>query len=175
MVRKSTALYFALMVLIVTAWATPAVTQGISQDSALLTEVRLLRQAIEALASNGSRIELVFGRLELQEQRTNTAARRLTDARSTLASHMVSMSAVTNRIAELESSASNASHPPDELKAMQDALAHYKRELARLEAERVRLAAEEADASQALNAEQGRWSDLNRQVEELERVLMQRR
>jgi chromosome segregation ATPase len=175
MVRKSTALCFASMVLIVTAWATPAVTQGTVQENQLLTEVRLLRQAIEALASNGSRIELVFGRLALQEQRTNTAVRRLGDARSALGSHLTSMSAVTNRIAELELSASNTAHPEDELKAMQEALAHYKREFGRLEAERVRLVAEEADASQALSVEQGRWSDLNRQVEELERVLMQRR
>jgi chromosome segregation ATPase len=175
MVRKSTVLYLALIVLIVTAWATPAVTQGTSQENQLLAEVRLLRQAIEALASNGSRIELVFGRLQLQEQRTNTAARRLSDARGALGSHMVSMSAVSNRIAELDSRASNTNHPEDELKAMQEAHAHYKREFARLDAERVRLAAEEADASHALSVEQGRWSDLNRQVEELERVLMQRR
>jgi hypothetical protein len=57
---------------------------------------------------------------------------------------------------------------------MQDMLAHYKRESARLEAERVRLATEEVDATQALSLEQSRWSDLNLQVEELERLLMQR-
>ena len=65
MVRKSTALYLGFTVFILTAWVTPAITQAPVQESALLTEVRLLRQAIEALASNGSRIELVFGRLQL--------------------------------------------------------------------------------------------------------------
>jgi hypothetical protein len=175
MVRKSTALYLGFTVFILTAWATPAITQGPVQESALLTEVRLLRQAIEALASNGSRIELVFGRLQLQEQRTNTALRRLSEARSALASHMVSMSAVSNRLAELESTSSSTSHTSEELKAIQEAMAHYKREVARLEAERVRLATDEADAAQALGVEQGRWSDINRQVEELERVLLQRR
>jgi hypothetical protein len=173
MIRKSTALYVGFVVLIVTAWATPAITQGSAvQESALLNEVRLLRQAIEALAGNGSRIQLVFGRLQLQEQRTTAAVRRLTDARSALASHMVSMSAVANRLAELESASSSAT--AEELQKMQDMLVHYKRESARLEAERARLAAEEADAAQTLSSEQSRWSDLNRQVEELERLLMQR-
>jgi chromosome segregation ATPase len=173
MVRKSTALCFAFVVLIVTALVTPAITQGPAvQEAALLSEVRLLRQAIEALAGNGSRIQLVFGRLQLQEQRTTAAVRRVTDARSALASHMVSMSAVANRLAELESASSSAT--AEELKAMQDMLAHYKRESARLEAERVRIATEEGDATQALSLEQNRWSDLNRQVEELERLLMQR-
>ena len=175
MVRKSTALGFALSVLLATAWVTPAITQMPAQEAALMTEVRLLRQAIEALASNGSRIELVFGRLQLQEQRTNTALRRLSEARSALASHMVSMSAVSNRLADLESTSSAASHTSEELKTIQEAMAHYKRELARLEGERVRLASEESEASQALAVEQGRWSDINRQVEELERALLQRR
>ena len=173
MVRKSTALNVALLVFVLTAWATPAITQGPAvQESALLSEVRLLRQAIEALAGNGSRIQLAFGRLQLQEQRTTASVRRLTDARSALASHMVSMGAVTNRVAELESASPSATG--DALKAMQDMLAHYKREAGRLEAERVRLATEESDAAQALSMEQSRWSDLNRQVEEIERLLMQR-
>ena len=175
MIRKSTALYIGFVVCIITGWVAPAITQGPNQESALMIEVRLLRQAIETLASNGSRIELVFGRLQLQEQRTNTALRHLTDARSALASHMVSMAAVSNRLAELESTSSATNHTSEELKAIEEAMAHYKREVARLEAERVRLAAEEADAAQALSVEQGRWSDINRQVEELERVLMQRR
>jgi len=174
MIRKSTALLIGCVVVIVTGWAAPAITQGsAAQDTALLTEVRLLRQAIEALAGNGSRIQLVFGRLQLQEERTSAAVRRVTDARSALASHMVSMSAVANRLAELES-ASATTVAGDDLKAMQDMLAHYKRESVRLEAERVRLATEEADATQALGLEQGRWSDINRQVEELERLLMPR-
>ena len=125
MVRKSTALLFGLAMLLVTAWATPAITQGSTgQESALLNEVRLLRQAIEALAGNGSRIQLVFGRLQLQEQRTTSAVHRVTEARSALASHMVSLSATANRITELESALSNGNPATEEFKAMQDMLVH---------------------------------------------------
>jgi hypothetical protein len=175
MVTRSAILSVTCLVLLVLAWATPTMTQTPAPEPALLTEVRLLRQAIEALAGNGSRIQLVFGRLQLQEQRTTAAASRVTAARSALASHMVSLSAVNNRIVELESSRASGSAPPEEARAIEDSLAHYRRESGRLEAERVRLANEETDAAQGLNAEQGRWSDLNRQVEELERVLVQRR
>ena len=172
MVFRSVMLCAGFAFVIATAWAAPALTQAPVQESALLTEVRLLRQSIETLAGNGSRIQLVFGRLQLQEQRTTVAVRRLTEARSTLASHMVSIAAVSNRLTELESGVLNPAHTPEELRAIQDSLAHYKRETARLEAERVRLAAEEADAAEQLNQEQGRWAELNRQVEELERLLM---
>jgi hypothetical protein len=50
-------------------------------------------------------------------------------------------------------------------------LAGARVELARAEAERARVAAEEVELAGALNNEQGRWSDLNRQLEELERAL----
>ena len=49
-----------------------------------------------------------------------------------------------------------------------------KRLLEQMEIERARLAADEAEAAQMLNQEQGRWSDLNRQLEELERALTKR-
>ena len=175
MVFRSTTLLLGLALLIAAAWAEPARTQAPPQESGLLTEVRLLRQAIEALAGNGSRIQVVFGRLQLQEQRTTTAVRRVTEARSALASHAVSLSAVQNRLNELDTSVSTTNPLGEELRAIQDSIAHYRRESARLEAERVRLATEESDATQMLALEQGRWSDLNRQLEELERVLMQQK
>ncbi len=65
--------------------------------------------------------------------------------------------------------------PKDEQEAVQLQLAQLKRESSRMEAERARLAAQEAEAANAVNLEQGRWGDLNRQVEELERLLLERR
>jgi hypothetical protein len=173
MVRTSTAVGICVAIALVTAWARPAFTQSAGQESALLTEVRLLRRAIEALASNGSRIQLVFGRLQLQEQRTTQAVRRLEDAKSALGKHMAIMNAAGNRVTEVESTLSEGRRPADQLKAMEEALSHFKRELAQLEPERVRLVSEEADAAQSLAVEQARWSDLNRQVEDLERLLAQ--
>jgi hypothetical protein len=50
----------------------------------LLTEVRGLRAAMEQMASAGPRVQLVLGRLQLQEQRVNTLVRRQESVRSTL-------------------------------------------------------------------------------------------
>lgn len=174
MVRRSTVIYLALAMLLVGAWMPPVFTQSSSPDSALLSEVRLLRRAIEALASNGTRVQLVFGRLQLQEQRTTAAVRRLEDARRALGQQEGLLAAAAQRTKELESAASDAAQPADETQAIRDALAQHKSEATRMAAERARLATEEADAAQSLSVEQGRWSDLNRQVEELERTVTQR-
>ena len=149
--------------------------QSPTQDSALLVEVRLLRQAIEALAGNGARVQIVFGRLQLQEQRTANAARRLDELRSALAAAATRASEATDRIRRLESAVANGSGDAQEQEALQDALPAAKQEWGRLEAERARLAAEEADAGALLIQEQGRWSDLNTQLEALERALAPRR
>ena len=55
---------------------------------------------------------------------------------------------------------------------MRAELTMARRELSRIEAERARVMAEEAEAAGALNLEQGRSSDLNRQLDDLERTLV---
>ena len=55
--------------------------QAAPLQTELLAEVRLLRQSIEALAGTNARVQIVFGRLQLQEQRTATATARLDQAR----------------------------------------------------------------------------------------------
>jgi hypothetical protein len=141
------------------------------QDSALLAEVRLLRQAIEALAGNGTRVQIVFGRLQLQEQRTANAARRLDDLRQALAAATSGAGVAAERVKEAERLIADGVAPPEEQRAMQYELQRAKQEWGRLEAERARLASEEADAGTLLSQEQGRWSDLNTQLEALERAL----
>ena len=61
-----------------------AAQQAAPLQTELLTEVRLLRQSIEALAGTNARVQIVFGRLQLQEQRTATAATRALDAAARL-------------------------------------------------------------------------------------------
>ncbi len=145
------------------------------QDSALLSEVRLLRQAIEALAGNGTRVQIVFGRLQLQEQRTASAARRLDELREALAAATSRASVAADHIKEIEDSVADETRPLEEQRAMKQELQRATQEWGRLEAERARLAADAADAGAVLTQEQGRWSDLNTQLEALERALTPRR
>src|SRR5688572_8920596 len=82
--------------------ATAPAEQTPQDASALLSEVRLLRQAIENLAGNGARVQIVFGRLQLQEQRTAVAARRLEEARNTLAVHLIKLAELSARLKDVE-------------------------------------------------------------------------
>jgi DNA repair exonuclease SbcCD ATPase subunit len=161
--------------IIIALSAGPTFTQSSTPESALLTEVRLLRQAIEALAGNGSRIQVVFGRLQLQEQRTTSAVRRLEDARSALARHVIVVDTAADRIKQLQEAASDARRTAEEQRAIEDSIVQLKVEAGHLEAERARLATAEAEAAQSVGLEQARWSELNQQLEELERSLIKRR
>jgi predicted nuclease with TOPRIM domain len=71
----------------------------------------------------------------------------------------------------LEAYAADSSKRPEDIERAGQELTAVRRELSRIEAERTRLMGEEAEAAATLNLEQGRWSDLNRQLEELERLL----
>lgn len=148
-----------------------AAQQSAPLQTELLAEVRLLRQSIEALAGTNARVQIVFGRLQLQEQRTATAARRLDDLRNAVSGISMRAAEMADRIKDLEEFSEDSRRKPEHLEALRQELAMARREQSRIETERARVMAEEAEAAGALNLEQGRWSDLNRQLEELERAL----
>lgn len=152
----------------------PAEQQAPMQTE-LLAEVRLLRQAIESLAGTNARVQIVFGRLTLQEQRTANAAKRLEDARTELRKMTQEIANLTERAREIENAQSDSRRKPEELEQVRNEGVMLKRVLEQMETERVRLSGEEADAASALNQEQGRWLDLNRQLDELERALIKQR
>jgi predicted nucleic acid-binding Zn-ribbon protein len=138
----------------------------------LLAEVRLLRHSIEALAGTNARVQIVFGRLQLQEQRTDAAAKRLDAIRLLMAPVMTRLVDMNETIKRLEESIADSRTKPEEVDDRRKELASARYEAERIERERARLAGEEAEAASALNQEQGRWSDLNRLLEELERALI---
>lgn len=137
----------------------------------LLAEVRLLRQAIESLAGTNARVQIVFGRLQLQDQRTEIAARRLDVARDALAALNKRVVEAAEQIKASEAAIASTRLKPEDVETLQDQTRYHRRQLERLEAERAQLIATESDAAAILNQEQGRWSELNRQLEELERLL----
>jgi hypothetical protein len=159
---------------IVMVWASPVAAQtqtGGSTESALLQEVRLLRQAIEALAGTNARVQIVFGRLQMQEQRAATTARRLEDVRGALSKIVVQVLQATESLQVYEATDLNAVDPK-EREAIPMRIRSLKAELSMLETERLRLVTQETDAANQLVVEQNAWSDLNRSLDELERSLV---
>jgi hypothetical protein len=145
-----------------------------STSTQLLQEVRLLREAIETMVSTGARVQIVFGRLQLQEQRTATAARRLDELRETLARTAREAAEPAARLQEIEEHLRDSALPADQRKALEYEVTQMKRMMAQVEVERQRLQTEETNATNALAVEQGRWLELNQQLEELERALSKR-
>jgi chromosome segregation ATPase len=146
---------------------------------ALLTEVRGLRQAMEQMASAGPRVQLALGRLQLQEQRVNTMLRRLETVREqlggaerALAQHQTQVAGVEGGLKSPELQA----HPDREaiVRQMTQELKELHRGGILATTEVQRFQTEVATLEQQIATEQGRWSEINRAREDLERALGKR-
>lgn len=125
------------------------------------------------MASAGPRVQLALGRLQLQEQRVNTLARRLEDARTSLAQARTGLEDLMLRMNENERLSRESSNP-EVRQAAEAELKQLKTAVARGTLNLQRLQGEEATLSQDISAEQGRWSELNQRLEELELALTRR-
>ncbi len=140
-------------------------------NAQLLQEVRRLREAIEMMVSTGARVQIVFGRLQLQEQRTATAVRRLDELRETLARVTQQVADFAQQGQDLDERQREFRGTPEERAELEAERKHFRRAVDGKEAERQRVQAEESQAAATLANEQARWASLNQQLEELERAL----
>jgi chromosome segregation ATPase len=155
-----------------TAWSEQS-TPAPDVLTALLTEVRGLRAAMERMASAGPQVQLALGRLQLQEQRIMNQVRRLDQVRASLVAAQRELDPLTQRVKD-ETESVNAADEPDVRRGREGQLAEAKRLWSVQNVEVQRLTAEEAMLAQDLAAEQNRWTDFNQRLEELERALERR-
>ena len=141
---------------------------------ALLVEVRSLRVAMEQMASAGPRVQLALGRLQLQEQRVNTLVRRLETIRAQITEMERMRDTMLQRNQQFEAAAREEADTDDKRREFQQAIRQHKLELARASADLQRLNTEEASVAAEAATEQGRWTDINQRLEELERALTRR-
>jgi hypothetical protein len=147
----------------------PRAAQGQDVLPALLVEVRGLRAAMEQMALSGPRVQLALGRLQLQEQRVNNLLRRLETVRTSLASAQQAEEKARQDLATMEQMFKPAAEGQRE--APFPILGMSRDAQVRAAAEVQRLQVEESGIVQELATEQGRWSDINQRMEELERTL----
>jgi predicted nucleic acid-binding Zn-ribbon protein len=149
--------------------------QGQEILPALLTEVRGLRAAMEQMASAGPRVQLALARLQLQEQRVNTLVRRLDETRTKLANAQRELVQHEEQFKRFESAIKEGSpEARQEAEQLEHMLAMFKRQFAQAQADVQRLTAEESGLMTDIAAEQGRWTEINQRLEELERTLERR-
>jgi chromosome segregation ATPase len=135
----------------------------------LLSEVKLLRQALERASTIGTRIQLLVARVQLQEQRIGDLSRRLDNVRAELRDVDREVTTVTPQVEMMTEAAQT--DDPEERKAAEQAASMVRSQLDALERRRAELAGEEGLLSQQIAAEQNRWTDFNSRLEELERSL----
>ena len=143
-----------------------------NQDTlaALLSEVRALRTAMEQMASAGPRIQIAFGRLQLQEGRVQTLVRRHLDVREQLASAEREADLFVAQYEVLQGEA-RETQDLERRRALERELPHAKAQQEQLVGEAQRLRGLEAELAQQVASEQARWMELYTALEELERAL----
>jgi chromosome segregation ATPase len=172
--RRTSGLVIAVLAfLFVMPRPEPTSAQGTNTVEALLIEVRGLRAALEQLASAGPRVQLLFGRLQLQEQRVAGHLRRLETLRDRMRDADREVQNLTDEISRLESNLKTNTNE-GERQVLEQHLAMLRREVLRATAARETLRGEEAGINSEIATEQGRWADINQRLEELERALARR-
>ena len=143
--------------------------QGPDTLKELLVEVRGLRAAMEQLASAGPRVQLMFGRLQLQEQRINEQVRKLDTVRGQLSKAQTAENEQRAAIQRVEDFVRTHPGAPEE----QD-LANMRKHLLALSAETQKVLVEESALTSMIATEQNRWTDINRLLDDLDRSLSRR-
>ena len=139
--------------------------------SALLIEVRGLRAAMEQAAFAGPSVQILLGRVQLQEQRITNQVRRLDAVRASLVPAQQNLEPMERETKEFEESLRRSQGTDN---SMEEMLKEKKAEVTRRRAEVQRLMAEELLLAQDVAAEQARWTELNQRLEELERSFLRR-
>jgi chromosome segregation ATPase len=141
---------------------------------ALLTEVRGLRLAIEQMTTAAPRVQLVMGRLQIQEQRLNASRRRLDDVRDGIAAAERESADARDRMAMMEETLPRVADPA-ERDSISVQMKMTKAGMAQKAADIQRLREQEAELTGVVASEESRWTDISQRLDELERSLSPRR
>ena len=138
--------------------------------SALLTEVRLLRQAIERQGTVAGRAQLLVGRLALQDERVargQAEVQRLETEASTLALQRVATQAALGRVRNALDQAMDV----EQTTGMEHEVRMLEAQLKQQGASLVALEARRDETKQALEAGRAKYEELNDRFDQMEREL----
>jgi hypothetical protein len=173
---RRTILALSLFLIVVSALATSTFARQTRQDpdvlGALLGEVRGLRTAIEQMSSASARVQLAMGRLQLNEQRITTYMRRMDEIRDRRPAAELDVQKRQREVDAFVDAIRQSGRPASA--EVEAELKRVKGDLAEAKAYLLRLQTEEAQLSRDIATEQDRWAEINRTLEELDRVLTRR-
>ena len=123
----------AIALLIATAAGAQTASPDILALQALVTEIRQLRQDMQATTIATQRVQIVLYRLQTQTALVTRASSRLDDARSSLGNAQSDKKTIADRVPQMEESIKSV-QDPKERKNMEDMLVGTKMQLERLTA-----------------------------------------
>ena len=136
---------------------------------ALVTEIRALRADVNRVAGANIRAQLVFGRLQLQEQRTVTLSRQLDALQQELANVSQQRIDAQERLKSIEES-TTIKHEERE-----DGIRQFRMIIRDRQRAEQALRQRESSLSALVAEEQARWNDFSSRLDELERALIESR
>jgi len=137
---------------------------------ALVQEVRALRQAVEEALAANVRVQLLMGRLQLQEARIQSLVRQGVEIDSQIQNMVWERQGLASQQKTIQAALEEMSDPRQDREVKQH-LAMLTERIKHLDTRQAALLAEQANVQQLVAAEQGRWGDFNARLEELERLL----
>jgi chromosome segregation ATPase len=159
---------FALV--IVTAAGAQTASPDTQALQALVTEIRQLRQDLQATTIVTQRVQIVLYRLQTQTALVTSAASRLEDARTSLGKAQSEMKRVSGFISVAEEEVKSAQDPAQR-KAKEDNLTQIRAYIERVTADEQRLQSREIDAETQHRAEQNKLANLQDQLDRLDKLL----
>jgi chromosome segregation ATPase len=158
-------------ILILLLLCAPAFSQTDTQlTQALLNEIRGLRQDLQTTAITIQRVQIVMYRLQAQSTLMSRAAQRLDEARNRCTSAQSEQRMFTTQIQQLEEHLRSAQDPMDR-KSTEDRLRNFKSNLENMANEETQCRAREADADAQFRAERARMTELEDQLDKLDKAL----
>jgi len=163
-------MFFLPLILLVVS--TPALGQTISKDSqtlgALLTEVRQLRQDLEATALVTHKLQILLYRLQTQNTTVTRLSRSVEDAHAEVNQLKNERDKLAADIKQQEDFASSNLNASGDRKAVEDALPGLKEKLASLDDQLQQAQKEESTAQEQLRSQQAKLERLEADFDRLE-------
>ena len=149
----------------------PRAESGDAAVAALVAEVRALRADLAAASRDQLRGQLLLGRVQMQEQRLAYLDKQRADTTTALSVLSQMTSAMRSGFGNGDAKGCEVMPSPDARRDCEVNLATHKQQLADQETREQQLRNQESELTNALSAEQARWSEFNARLDELERAI----
>ena len=137
-----------------------------------VAELRAMRADLNERLEANIRVQLLLGRLQLQEQRTNTVVRQLSEVQEKMRVHDQTKTQVEAGLKMFGDLKVDDPGDPDDVPFFLAPLKAQIEQLAKTDAE---LKLQQSELTTALGQEQARWAAFNTKLEELERLFERRK